>query len=276
MTCRTCELLARRDRGEAPPWDAIVRTGFWDVVHCDRGAVVGWTILVIRRHVSAVADLTAAEAAAIGPLVHRVSGALTQVLGCESTYVVNFAEHPLHRHVHIHVIPRGPDLGPEFRGPGIFQLLNVDESRNVPEQQKNEFATQLRELLDDAAVGAKSELMAAEACRLEVALLDADVRRDPEQVGLLLHPDFAEFGSSGRVWSRADTIEALAGEQLAGEPSGTSPVKIADMQAAEIASGAFLVTYRSTRAGRTVLRSSMWVAHEGRLRIRWHQGTQGR
>lgn len=150
MTCRTCELLERRDRGEAPLWDSILRTEFWDIVHCDRGAVEGWMILVVRRHVSAIADLTAAEAAAMGPLAHQVSGALTTMLGCESTYVVNFAEHPEHRHVHVHVIPRAVDLAPEFRGPGIFQLLNVDATRNVAEDRRNELAMQLRGLLAEA------------------------------------------------------------------------------------------------------------------------------
>ena len=115
----------------------------------------------------------------MGPLVRRVSSALTAMVGCESTYVVNFAEHPQHRHVHVHVIPRAPDLAPEFRGPGVFQLLNVDAELDVSEEQKNEFATRLRDLLGGIAADENSELTAGEACRLEVLLLDSDTRRDP-------------------------------------------------------------------------------------------------
>lgn len=64
--CTSCELVARRDRHEAPVWDAIVRTDHWDIVHCYGVSIDGWLVLVCRRHVEAVADLTEVEAAALG------------------------------------------------------------------------------------------------------------------------------------------------------------------------------------------------------------------
>jgi hypothetical protein len=42
----------------------------------------------------------------------------------------------------------------------------------------------------------------------EVALLDPAVRRDPRRVRALLHPDFTEYGTSGRIWDR-DSIAAV-------------------------------------------------------------------
>jgi diadenosine tetraphosphate (Ap4A) HIT family hydrolase len=44
-----------------------------------------------------------------------------------------FAEARDHRHVHVHVIPRSPDLEDERRGPGIFACLGVPESERVSE-----------------------------------------------------------------------------------------------------------------------------------------------
>ena len=145
--CRTCWLLERRDAGEAPFWDSIVRTPLWDVVHCDSTSVLGWTVLVVRRHVAAVCELTDDEAAVLGPLIRDVSRALRELVGCEKTYVVQFAEHPQHRHVHVHVIPRDGNLPADHHGPGIFQLLGVDESERVPEDDMNGFAAGLRSLL---------------------------------------------------------------------------------------------------------------------------------
>jgi diadenosine tetraphosphate (Ap4A) HIT family hydrolase len=142
--CRTCELLERRDRGDAPDWDAIVRTEAWDVVHCDATSLYGWTVLVLRRHVAAVAELTAAEAAELGPLVRDVSRGLHDICGCEKTYVVQFAESRDHRHVHVHVIPRSPGLDDERRGPGIFALLGVPDRERVGEDDMNAFAASLR------------------------------------------------------------------------------------------------------------------------------------
>jgi diadenosine tetraphosphate (Ap4A) HIT family hydrolase len=152
--CRTCELLERRDRGDAPDWDAIVRTAGWDVVHCDATSVYGWMVLVVRRHVAAVAELTEGEAAQLGPLLRNLSRALHDICGCEKTYVVQFAEARDHRHVHVHVIPRAPDLDDERRGPGIFACLGVPESERVSEDDMNVFAAALRRWLD--AAGAAS------------------------------------------------------------------------------------------------------------------------
>ena len=145
--CRTCELLERRDTGEAPLWDCIVRTPGWDVVHCDDSAIEGWMVLVVRRHITSVADLTEAEAAELGLLLKDVSRALQEVIGCPKTYVVQFAEHPLHPHVHVHVIPRAADLPDEQRGPGIFSRLGVGEGRRVPEARMDEIAAAIQRAL---------------------------------------------------------------------------------------------------------------------------------
>ncbi len=106
VVCTTCELVRRRDAGEAPSWDRIHRTSQWDVVHAFGTAVEGWLVLVVRRHTTAIAELTDKEAAELGPLITGVSRALQDVLDCDKTYVVQFAEHPHHFHVHVHVIPR--------------------------------------------------------------------------------------------------------------------------------------------------------------------------
>ena len=145
--CRTCWLLWRRDAGDAPDWDCIVRTPAWDVVHCDSTSLLGWIVLVARRHVTALSDLTDDEAADLGPLVRDVSRALHELLECERTYVVQFAEHPQHRHVHVHVVPRVAALPADQQGPGIFQFLGVDEADRISEEAMNEFADGLRALL---------------------------------------------------------------------------------------------------------------------------------
>ena len=44
----------------------------------------------------------------------------------------------------------------------------------------------------------------------ELRLLDPEVRRDGDQVRKLLHPDFIEFGGSGRIWEAESIVRALA------------------------------------------------------------------
>ena len=142
--CRTCELVERRDAGAAPAWDEIVRTPGWDLAHADNSGLEGWMVLVVRRHITAIAELTDAEAQELGPLLKRVSQALHEVIGCVKTYVAQFAESPLHPHVHVHVIPRSGEQADELRGPRIFSQLGVPEERRVPEARMDEIAAAMR------------------------------------------------------------------------------------------------------------------------------------
>ena len=98
-------------------------------------------MLVVRRHITAVADMTDAEALELGPLVKAVSAALQEAVGCVKTYVVQFAEHPLHPHVHVHVIPRFADQPNELQGPRVFSALGVPDDQCVPEARMNAIAT---------------------------------------------------------------------------------------------------------------------------------------
>jgi hypothetical protein len=108
---------------------------------------------------------------------------------------------------------------------------------------------------------------------LELALLDPAVRRDRANAAGLLAEDFFEYGSSGRVWLRAETLELLATEDY-------TPLEMEDFRCDRIAADVALVTYRSVRrdiaSGETAvaLRSSLWVREASGWRVRFHQGTK--
>src|SRR6476620_1658032 len=50
----------------------------------------------------------------------------------------------------------------------------------------------------------------AAVVRRELALLEPAVRRSPDDVRALLHPDFIEYGASGRTWNRDSVTTATA------------------------------------------------------------------
>lgn len=107
--------------------------------------------------------------------------------------------------------------------------------------------------------------------RLEELLLTAEVRDDAARLAQFLTDDFIEFGSSGRVFSKAEIIAAIGGE-------GTVRRTISDFHAELLAPDAVFVTYRlqRTKAGDTVahsLRSSVWLRSAKGWRMRFHQGT---
>ena len=108
--------------------------------------------------------------------------------------------------------------------------------------------------------------------QLEEALLDPATRQDRYRAGQLLAEDFAEFGSSGRVWTRDQILDLLANETY-------SPVRIEDFHCALLAVDVALVTYRAVRTDASSgseassLRSSIWTKKSGEWRMRFHQGT---
>ncbi len=142
--CHTCELIKTRDDGNAPLWDNIYRTNYWDVVHCNATSYLGWLILVVRRHVPDVAGLNPEESAELGPLIQQVSQALKEETGCIKTYVVQFAESPNHQHVHFHIIPRMADHPKEDIALGMFKYLGVPENERLSDEEMNIFAQSIQ------------------------------------------------------------------------------------------------------------------------------------
>ncbi|GAA4993360.1 hypothetical protein GCM10023205_77520 [Yinghuangia aomiensis] len=142
--CFTCRQEARGV--EAAPWEAIAGDGYWRVAHAIGAGIVGWLVLVPRRHVTTIAELTDDEAAALGSWQVRLSRALHEATGCVKTYVAQFAEAEGYAHVHFHVVPRPPGLGTEQRGPGIFASA-LGRSPGVPEAEMDALALRLRALL---------------------------------------------------------------------------------------------------------------------------------
>lgn len=108
---------------------------------------------------------------------------------------------------------------------------------------------------------------------LEERLLNPVVRRDRSAVASLLAPEFVEFGSSGRVFSRQQILDLLAGE----EPYR---IELTDFSARMLAPDLALVTWKSIRpegppsTGAASLRSSIWARREGRWQMVFHQGTR--
>jgi diadenosine tetraphosphate (Ap4A) HIT family hydrolase len=152
--CLTCELTNRRDANTAPLWDSIYRTQYWDVVHCNSTSLLGWLILVARRHIAAVDEMSEEEAVELGKLIRQVSATLKQLLGCTKTYVVQFAEAPGHQHVHFHIVPRMPNQLDEHQGLGIFKNLGVSEAERVSEAAMNDMALKVRlNLFETLTVG---------------------------------------------------------------------------------------------------------------------------
>jgi len=103
----------------------------------------------------------------------------------------------------------------------------------------------------------------------EQDLLRPEVRRSADRAGALLHPGFTEVGASGRLWSRAEILAAMAGElSLQGEV-----VQVRDLHGQRVADDVVHLTYVTDVAGRVARRSSVWRRTGDGWRLWFHQGT---
>jgi diadenosine tetraphosphate (Ap4A) HIT family hydrolase len=148
MDCLPCRNNDQFDT--LPPRERVAEDAYWRVVHAYDTSLPGWLVLVPRRHVTSIADLTDAEAAVLGDWQVRLARALRDVTGCVKTYVIQFAEMAGFSHVHFHVVPRMADLPDDRRGPRVFGYLHPPPDQLVGADRRDELATALRARLDQA------------------------------------------------------------------------------------------------------------------------------
>ncbi len=100
--CSICEQVAGRVTAPGGP---IHDDGWWLVSHhTGPHTDPGELIVQVRRHCESLGELTAAEAAALGPVLRAAVGAIERVVRPERTYVATYGERV--RHVHFFLLPR--------------------------------------------------------------------------------------------------------------------------------------------------------------------------
>jgi hypothetical protein len=80
-----CFSCSNNERTDLPPRERIYIGPGWRVAHAFGTALPGWLVLLPRRHVTALDELTAAEAEELGPLLRAVTRTrVFNLLGADS------------------------------------------------------------------------------------------------------------------------------------------------------------------------------------------------
>lgn len=146
--CYNCE---RQGTGALPPRDDIVSAVHWRVTHAFNVTLPGWLVVVPTRHVTSFAQLSPQAAGELGDLLHRLSRALETVTGCVKTYLMQFSEAEGYSHLHVHLVPRLPDLPAEARGPAVFAYMTDDQKRWLSEERRDSLGLAIRAALGQVA-----------------------------------------------------------------------------------------------------------------------------
>jgi diadenosine tetraphosphate (Ap4A) HIT family hydrolase len=130
--CLACALAA----GRRPlPGGRIFRTEFWLVEHCVGPLGLGTLIVKPERHVTAVAGLSAAEAAELGPLLRQASWVAGQLAGADQVYNCLWSHlggQPGHSHYVVQPVTREQMAAYEAFGPGL--QVAMSRAGDVPDE----------------------------------------------------------------------------------------------------------------------------------------------
>ena len=145
MECLSCLSLQGIQRISPGPF--IYEGSFWVVDHAYPTSLKGWLVIVLKRHVEALHDLTREEFQELAEIQYRLARVMGSSSAIEKEYMMCFAESEYFHHIHIHFVARPRDLQQEAIGPRIFTYLNVDRQSAVPPDEIKILSVELKEIL---------------------------------------------------------------------------------------------------------------------------------
>lgn len=125
MECLTCLNLSGERRISPGPY--IYEGTYWMVDHAYPTTHPGWLVILPKRHIEALHELTQEEFRELADIEYKLVQVMHIDPAIQKEYLMCFAEGEGFHHVHIHVVPKPADLPAHLKGPRVFGLLTVDE-----------------------------------------------------------------------------------------------------------------------------------------------------
>jgi diadenosine tetraphosphate (Ap4A) HIT family hydrolase len=144
--CLACDLASGK---QDLPGGRIFQTKYWVVDHCVGPLGVGTLIVRPFRHCLHVWELTEVEAQELGPLLHKMTSLIKELLKPDQVYVCLWS-HAGWTPVHMHFVlqPSWDNLKEKYARPGpFFQVDLFHQAEAPPREEVEAFAEQARRLL---------------------------------------------------------------------------------------------------------------------------------
>ncbi|HLZ56872.1 MAG TPA: HIT family protein [Ktedonosporobacter sp.] len=137
MECLTCLNLSGERRISPAP--LIYEGTSWVVDHAYPTTHPGWLVILPKRHIEALHELTQEEFQELAEIEYKLVQVMHTDSAIQKEYLMCFAEGEGFHHVHIHVVPRPVNLPAELKGPRIFGFLSVDREHAIPADELTAF-----------------------------------------------------------------------------------------------------------------------------------------
>jgi diadenosine tetraphosphate (Ap4A) HIT family hydrolase len=145
MECWTCKSNTGEKR--ISPGPTIYEGKYWLVEHAYPIKILGWLVIVLKRHAEALHELTTEEFIELAQIQARLIPLLHKELHCEKEYMSCYAEMEHFQHIHIHVFARPAGIPDALKGGRSFALLKVTPEEAVSAVEIISFCNLLRDKL---------------------------------------------------------------------------------------------------------------------------------
>jgi diadenosine tetraphosphate (Ap4A) HIT family hydrolase len=143
MECLSCRSVSGEKRISPGPY--IHEGNYWLVDHAYPASLKGWLVIVLRRHVEALHELSQEEFSELADIQYKLAQVMRTDAFTEKEYMMCFAEGENFHHIHIHFVAKPENLPAEAKGPRIFSMLNIDEQHAIPATELKAFCEKLKE-----------------------------------------------------------------------------------------------------------------------------------
>jgi diadenosine tetraphosphate (Ap4A) HIT family hydrolase len=137
MTCVFCRIAA----GEPSSFPILLDTADTVVMLHDDWAVRGHAMVVAKRHVENLADLTADEAAGFTAVWHHAERVLLDVTGADRSIALKLGIVTPHLHLHLYPVAATLDRA------AVQAILDAKTRDSASEQEQSDFVGELRRRL---------------------------------------------------------------------------------------------------------------------------------
>jgi diadenosine tetraphosphate (Ap4A) HIT family hydrolase len=139
--CYTC--LSNSGEKRISPGKTIFNGNYWIVEHSYPTGLLGWIVIVLKRHCEELNELNDDEWNELNTIQRKIIKLLHTKLDTTKEYIACFAEAEGFKHIHFHVIPRTNEMTDDFAGTKAFKYLKLIECDRINENRVIELCNDL-------------------------------------------------------------------------------------------------------------------------------------
>lgn len=140
--CLSC--LSNTGERRISPGEQIYNGSYWVVEHAYPTGLLGWLVIVLKRHSEALHDLTKEEWNEFAEINYTVMKCIKKVLKPKKEYLCCFSEGKGFKHIHFHIIPKTRSFDEIYSSSRSFMYLKVSERNSISKEKIIQLCTKLK------------------------------------------------------------------------------------------------------------------------------------